>query len=208
MPVERIINKPIASNSFVIYENGNPFCIVIDPGTSDCLDLFHFLTTQNLVPEYIFLTHEHFDHIWGINKLKETYSCKIICSKKCGEKIVDRKKNMSVFFDQIGFQSYAADILIENINFSLMWHNMKFEFFVTKGHSDGSICIFFENNLFTGDTIIKDHKTVVKFPGGNKNDLLNSLDNLYSKFEDKTVYVYPGHNNCFYLNEIAIEQLI
>lgn len=208
MTVTRIINKPIESNSFVIYQEGSSSCVVVDPGTSDCLDLFHFFDIHKLVPEYIFLTHEHFDHIWGVNKLKQTFPCKIVCSEECAEKIVDRKKNMSVFFNQIGFKSYTADILIGNINFSLLWNNLKFEFIVSKGHTEGSICILVEDKLFTGDTIIKDHKTVVKFPGGNKNNLLNSLDFMFTKFERKTIYVYPGHGECFYLNEIAIEKLV
>jgi|ERR1035437_1697877 glyoxylase-like metal-dependent hydrolase (beta-lactamase superfamily II) len=208
MIVEGILNKPIDSNSFVLYEKGNSSCIVVDPGTSDCIGLLNFFKINNLIPEYVFLTHEHFDHIWGVNKLKESFPCKTVCSKECAEKIVDSKKNMSIFYNQIGFKTFPADILIENIDFNLIWNNLKIEFIVSKGHTEGSICIFVEDKLFSGDTIIKDHKTVVKFPGGNKNNLLNSLDIMFSKFDRKTIYVYPGHGNCFFLNEIAIEQLV
>ena len=80
--IERILNKPIDSNCFVIHALGKHSCIIIDPGTEDCEDLIRFLKSKYLIPEYIFLTHEHFDHIWGIKKLKETYSCKLICSQE------------------------------------------------------------------------------------------------------------------------------
>lgn len=208
MVIDRIINNPIDSNSFVIYKEGNTGCIVVDPGTSDCSDLLLFLDNHRLKPEYIFLTHEHFDHIWGVNRLKEIYYCKTICSRNCAEKIVDIKKNMSVFFNQTGFKSYPADILIENIEYSLTWEGLKFEFIVSKGHTEGSMCIYGGSRLFSGDTIIKDHKTVVKFPGGNKGDLQKSLNLIFSKFEGQNVCVCPGHGECFNLNEITSEQLV
>jgi hydroxyacylglutathione hydrolase len=200
--VKRVINRPVDSNCFVIYQKGCTKCIIVDPGTSDCAELFNFFQEHNLVPDYIFLTHEHFDHLCGVNKLKDSYGCKIVCSKLCSDKIVDRKKNMSVFYDQIGFQSYPADIFLEDINNKLVWNDIEFEF------TKCSVCISVENKLFTGDTIIKDHKTVIKFPGGSKEELLNTLDHLFLKFRDKNTLVFPGHGECFLLEEIVKEQLV
>jgi hydroxyacylglutathione hydrolase len=206
--VKRVINRPVDSNCFVIYQNGGTRCIVIDPGTSDCAELFFFFQEQILVPDYIFLTHEHFDHLRGVNKLKDRYGCKIVCSKLCSDKIVDRKKNMSVFYDQVGFQSYPADIFLEDINNRIVWNDTEFEFIDTRGHTKCSVCISVENKLFTGDTIIKNHKTVIKFPGGNKEELMQSLDHLFLKFRDKNTLVFPGHGECFLLEEIVKEQLV
>jgi hydroxyacylglutathione hydrolase len=206
--VGRIINRPVDSNSFVIYKNGCSGCIVVDPGTSDCSELLTFLNHNHLKPDYLFLTHEHFDHIWGVNKLKELYSSKIVCSQVCAEKIVERKKNMSVFYDQIGFQSFPADIITESISNRFLWNNSEFEFIGSRGHTDGSVCIAIEDKLFTGDTIIKNYKTVIKFPGGSKEKLLGSLDLLFHKFNNREIIVYPGHGDSFYLNEINKEQLL
>ena len=208
MIVACIKNKPIDSNCYVIYQDGNAGCIVVDPGTEECSELFQFFEIHSLIPEYIILTHEHFDHLWGVNKLKDFFSIKTICSVTCAEKIVDRKKNMSVFYNQVGFQSYPSDILIENTNCTFIWNTNKFEFVITEGHTDGSICIILEDKLFTGDTIIKNHKTVVKFPGGNKEKLDNSLKIIFSKFDGLKIHVYPGHGDCFYLDEIDIEEII
>jgi len=206
--VKRIVNKPIDSNSFVLYQHGRMTCIVVDPGTRNCDDLFHFFQKINVVPEYIILTHEHFDHIWGVNKLKDTFNCKIVCSKNCSEKIVDKKKNMSVFYNQVGFQTYPADILLENINYKLQWNEIEFEFVETKGHTDGSICIVFGDKIITGDTIIKDNKTITKLPGGSKAKLQVSLDSLFSRFTSGRIKSYPGHGNCFLLNAISIDKII
>jgi hydroxyacylglutathione hydrolase len=206
--VSRVVNRPVNSNSFVIYQAGSSNCIIVDPGTNDCAELLDFLIDHNLIPEYIFLTHEHFDHLWGVNRLKDTFGCRTVCSKDCAEKIVNRKKNMSVFYDQVGFQTYEADILLEDICYSLTWNNKEFRFLDTPGHTTASVCISVEDKLFTGDTIIKHHKTVIKFPGGSKVGLMNSLDSLFLMFRHRNITVYPGHGESFLFDEIAIDQLV
>lgn len=205
--IERIPNKPIESNSFVIYTYANNSCIVIDPGTEDCNDLIEYLEGKRLIPEYIFLTHEHFDHIWGVNKLKETYNSKIVCSIDCSVRIIDSKKNMSLFYNQIGFETYPADIYIEDTNYHLEWNDKKVEFISTKGHSDASICILIDNNLFTGDTIIKNSKTVIKLPGGSKSKLIESLYLLNNKFSEKHIRIHSGHGDSFWYEEVKNQKL-
>ena len=206
--VRRVVNTPIDSNSYVLYMEDNCNCIVIDPGTQSCDKLISFLHEFKLKPEHIFLTHEHFDHIWGVNRLKDVYNSKIVCSIKCGESIIDRKKNMSVFYDQKGFQTYSADVLIKDLDCKLILNDLEIEFIDSKGHTNGSICILIENKLFTGDTIILNTKTVVKFPGGDKEKLKHSLELIFSRLKDKAVSVFPGHGNSFFLNEVNIGNLL
>ena len=67
--IAQIKNQPVDSNCYVVSHEGFQGCIVIDPGTKDGDELFKYLTGKNLRPEFIILTHEHFDHIWGVNKL-------------------------------------------------------------------------------------------------------------------------------------------
>jgi len=198
--IKKIVNKPIDSNSYVLYTNKNKSCIVIDPGTEDCYELIGFLNDYNLTPEYIILTHEHFDHIWGVNKLKDTFNCKIVCSKYCSEKIIDKKKNMSVFYNQIGFETYHSDITVTNSS-KLKWNASSIQFLETPGHSDGCVCILIENSLFTGDTIIKNLKTVIKLPGGSNSKLKESLELIDNKFYGKQIMIYAGHGESFLYDE-------
>lgn len=74
MNVINFENNLLKSNSFVILENNS--AIAIDPYCMKCLDL------ENV--EYIFLTHEHYDHISGVNYFKECFpDVKVVCSKIC-----------------------------------------------------------------------------------------------------------------------------
>lgn len=205
--VERIKNKPIDSNCYVIYLKKKDSCVIVDPGTEDCYDLIEFIQRRRLNPEYILLTHEHFDHIWGVNKLKKKYSLKVLCSDECAERIMDKKKNLSVFYDQKGFSLDEPDYSFHENVFSLKWQNKEIELIKTKGHSEGCITIYIENFIFTGDTIIKNEKTILKLPGSNREELVKSLNFIKSKCSDKTI-VYPGHGDFFEFNELNINNCL
>ena len=83
--VKRFINNPISSNCFVVFDKAKGLhCIIIDPGSEIQSELFEYLDSYNLVPEFIILTHEHFDHCWGVNGLREKYNdIKLVCSSEC-----------------------------------------------------------------------------------------------------------------------------
>jgi hydroxyacylglutathione hydrolase len=115
---------------------------------------------------------------------------------------------MSLFYNQIGFQTYQPDIIVKDIEYHLFVNNTIIEFIETKGHSEGSICILAGNNFFTGDTIIFNTKTVVKFPGGNKEKLKTSFDLIRSKIQGRGIKVFPGHGECFLFDEINLENLL
>lgn len=198
--IKRITNKPVDSNCYVIWKSGNDKCIIVDPGSEDSSELIIFLNSNQLVPEYIILTHEHFDHIWGVNQLKDLFGTKIVCSSECAKNIIDAKKNLSLFFNQTGFEIYPVDLTIESIHNKLHWNNVTIEFIKTLGHSQGSISFYFNNKLFCGDLMIRGHKTVTKLPGGNKDQLEESMKYIFSKFNPSKTMVYSGHGDIFALD--------
>lgn len=204
--IEKFVNHPVSSNCYLIYKKGIPNCIVVDPGSDNPKDLLSFLNANNLKPEYIFLTHHHFDHIWGVNYLIGRFRSKVLSSKICSEKIVDHKLNLSLFYDDKGFVVPPADLLVENCNFCFDWEDTKIKFYNTKGHSESCISILVNNNLFTGDALLRDVKPVTKLPGGNK----KSLATTYSLFQlllndNPEIMIYPGHGEMFKLANKDLE---
>ena len=113
------------------------------------------------------------------------------------------EKNLSIYYDQVGFNSCKSDILTEDINDKLIWNDHLLEFINTPGHTEGSICVFTENILFTGDTLIKNKATVTKLPGGSKEKLSFSINMLITRFAETKPLVFPGHGNSFSFTEIV-----
>ena len=199
--VHQIINIPVTSNCFVVYDKtfGNE-CIVVDPGSESDDVLLDYFMQNELKPRYIILTHEHFDHCWGVNELREHFpTAELVCSMICSEAIQDKKKNYSVFHQQPGFDLKPADIILEDVNWSLSWNNFKLGFVPAQGHSAAGILFFFDKYVFTGDTLIKDIKTVTKLKTGSKEKLMESVV-LLEKEKGKNLIICPGHGETFGLD--------
>ncbi|MDP1622528.1 MAG: MBL fold metallo-hydrolase [Bacteroidales bacterium] len=200
--IKLIKNKPVDSNCYVISRDEDKNCIIIDPGDKEGEQLIGYLNGGGFIPVFIIVTHEHFDHIWAINKLKGIFKVNLICSQYCSEKIISSKGNLSVFYDQVGFSAFPADILVEEINYTLKWDDHLIKFISTPGHTGGCICVEIENNLFTGDFMIKGAKTNTKFPGGDAAILHSSFSSMKLLYQDKNIQVFPGHGEPFYFHEL------
>ncbi len=204
--IERFVNRPVQSNCFILYNEKTFEAIIIDPGNEDNSNINAFISNHRLVPRFIILTHEHYDHIWGTNKLKDLYNVNIICSKTCAERIILPKKNISIFHTQHGFSTYPADIIINIFPTEITLCGFTIRFIETPGHSNASICFSVENNLFTGDTIIKNEKIITKLLDGNSQKLMDSLKLILNSYAPQTI-IHPGHGESFQLNELIIDKL-
>lgn len=199
-------NNDIKINSYVlIYQN---YSIVIDPNNFD--EIEKVLDGTKL--EYIFLTHEHFDHIMAVDKLREKYNAKLIAQKLTSKNIQSSSKNLSKFSEIIfDFMKKTQTSKIEEISinsadieyedsYNLNWYGNTFFFKHTPGHSEGSSCIYINNYLFTGDSLFE--KVDTSFLGGKKtrDDYLNiTMPFFYSL--DKKMQVFAGHFNSFILED-------
>lgn len=201
LSVKTFVNQPVTSNCYVLYDKAEgKECIIIDPGSRSDDGLFSYLEKEELEPRYIILTHEHFDHCWGVNALVERYHIPIICSQLCAEAIQYVKRNYSVFYDnKDAFTINSKTICVEELGNSLSFGECILTFYKTPGHSDASISILAGSNLFTGDTLIKDEKTVTKLPTGSVEKLQESMS-LLASMKGKGLMVFPGHGEWFELD--------
>lgn len=194
MRIQRFNNSPIDSNCFVISSEFDGSCIVVDPGTEDCSNIFPFLETNCLKVEYCFLTHEHIDHIVGMKALKEKTGCYVVCSSVCAGFLNDTKYNLSEFEERFEpTNSFpAADITFDS-PLLIKWHDLDMKMSVMPGHSRGSAMMLIGKDLFVGDNLIKGLKTKANYFGGSKKDLLISLENIVERYGDLDLTVHCGH---------------
>ena len=84
MIIEKIVNKIAQENTYVL-SNSTSY-LIIDPG-SDSAALLEYLKLTDKAVCAILLTHAHFDHIMGLNDLKnisQTLQSIFITQKKNG----------------------------------------------------------------------------------------------------------------------------
>lgn len=201
LEIKRFINELMSSNCFILYDTKFNDCIVIDPGSKDSLNELEFFTFNKIVPSYIILTHEHTDHTWGVNGILEKYpNCKVVCCEVC--KLNLNKESNSYFSYYYSDNNYTysvnrVDILLEDINYKMKWHDQEIIFLSTPGHSMGSICIMIDNIIFTGDTLMQ-FKPYINKRNGSKKSYEESLAYLGRVLNCKIMMVYPGHGDVFY----------
>lgn len=195
MQVHRLINHPVDSNCFVLEGDIDNRCIVIDPGTEDCQELFNFLEERKLTVQYIFLTHEHIDHIIGCKALKEHYpEAQLVCSDLCAANLNNTRYNLSRLAEQFTPRnSFPEPDLVYSDELVIKWQGMKAQFFKAMGHSPGSSHALIDNCLFVGDTYIYHYKTTTTLPGSSKQELVKTFESLMNDFNDENITVYPAH---------------
>jgi len=187
MEIKIFNNNPMNENTYIITENEKWF--IIDPGFED--EKINIFTKKNKTPQFILITHGHYDHIGGINFFIKKYeNINILSSKDCEEKFYDPEKNLSYFFNmQTDFKDLNIKFIKENdiINFE----NNKIEVFETPGHSKDSLTFKLENNFFVGDLIFKQGIGRYDMPDSNINELKKSIKRIM-QFDDKSI-IYSGH---------------
>ena len=206
MKVKRIINEPVPSNCYVLYnESRGDDCIVVDPGSKDNSDLIGFLEANHLTPRYIILTHEHFDHIWGVNDIVERYKVPIVCSELYSQRIKDSFDNCSAMYDDTMAVIINSPVVsIESFGSILKIGKESIRFYSTPGHSEASIIFAVGEFLFTGDVLINGLKTVTNLPTGSKEKLKETL-NVFRKLQGAGLMVYPGHGDSFELDSYNLD---
>ena len=137
-------------------ENKKKIGIIIDPGSND-EEIYDFLKEENIEIKYIFLTHNHPDHIAGLDNAKEKLNVPIVISRLDGENIHDKKYTMMRLF-RLKELECDVDIMLEHLDEIKINNDIIFKFHLTPGHSLGSMCIELMGTdvVFVGDTVFKE----------------------------------------------------
>lgn len=203
MIIERHVNQLMTSNCYIVVDESSRTCVIIDPGSVESSREIEYIYNQGLTPVYIIISHEHTDHNWGVNALREAFpSIKLICSEECSKNVAMANKAYFLFYYDDPTYSYEiapAEILIKNEIDSLEWSGHKIEFYLTPGHSFGSMCIKIENHLFTGDTIMP-YKPYFNGRDSNQADWEESIG-FINKQVSREVMVCPGHGEILTLGD-------
>lgn len=196
-------NVPVPSNTYLLVNEASRKCIAIDPGTKEQANVRDYIQMHGLTLDYIILTHEHFDHCWGVNYLLESFRAKVVATRLCAEWV----QTPLNYFNQLYYNSdemyqiKQVDVIVEDIDWKLMWGDVPVAFVGTPGHTNKGMCIEIGGCLFTGDTILYRTKPFLKKRyGASKSELKESIEKIYNSYSGDTK-VFPGHGEPFLLED-------
>ena len=203
------------SNCYII--KSAQHVVIIDP--NDFIKIDKLLQSHNWILDWVLLTHEHCDHIAGLNKLRQYYTVKVLASQACSLGIQSTTINMTrimeayLYFKSGGtiltkypkFTCASADVTFED-SFDFDWKEYHFHFISVPGHTSGSVCILVNNSiLFSGDYLIPGEEVVTRLPGGSE-EAYEKHGKATLRSLPENIWTFPGHGNPFLLtNEVKHE---
>jgi glyoxylase-like metal-dependent hydrolase (beta-lactamase superfamily II) len=175
-------------------------CVLVDPG-ADGDRIIARLGKFLLRPRYIVLTHAHFDHVAALPELAAAYPDAEIAihpaeAAKLGPQSLDLHRQD---FSSVGAGDYVEALWKPLPVPTLLLREGDtlgpFKVLHFPGHSPGSIGLYGEEEkiLISGDTLFNAGMGRTDLPGGDSQELAQSLARIFSMDEDITVY--PGHGN-------------
>lgn len=168
-------------NCYIVSKDDQKTCCVIDPGYEPEL-ILDFLDEKGLTPEAILLTHGHFDHVGGVRTLAAEYKdCQVyLCNE---DLLMPPQMTAGPLYYTTNYRE-GTKLNLAGISWKVMH---------TPGHTPGSVCLFAEDCLFSGDTLFRDSCGRTDLPCGDYNSIMKSLQRLSQLEGDYKVF--PGHGD-------------
>ncbi len=177
LKVVPILCRPCEMDNYaylLIDEKENVSAIV---DASEALPVINECERQKVIPNFLLVTHHHFDHVEGNILLKQKYGAKIVGAKADEKRIegldIGLKDGDSFFVGDAEAKIIAAD-----------------------GHTLGHILWYFEKDkiLFTGDTLF--NLCIGGLFEGTPLQMWQTLQKIKQLPDD--VIFYPGHEYTIY----------
>ena len=162
--------------------------VIIDPGMADTRVL-EFLEENKGKQIAVLLTHCHFDHIGGVEKICSLFKAKVIIGEKEADGLNDPDVNLSHRFHYRLGKIIPDMLLSDGEKFSV--GDINFEAILVPGHTVGGMCYKTEDMLFTGDTLFYSTIGRTDFIGGDADALISTLKKIVNS--NTNLKVYPGH---------------
>jgi glyoxylase-like metal-dependent hydrolase (beta-lactamase superfamily II) len=137
-------------------------------------------------------THGHFDHVLANAFLAQTYGIGSYIHTGDRALLENTTEYGNMFGYHIEQPPAPAGFLTDGQCFT--FGRSQLQVLHTPGHSKGGVCFYASADKFvlTGDTLFQGNVGRVDLPGGDFDELMESLSQKLMSLPDDTV-VYPGH---------------
>lgn len=190
---------PIETNSYILDDGTS--ALSIDVG-GDPAPILEFLAKEKLTLLATIITHQHFDHLYGVHALQEKLGTPCYCPKGDAP-IEETESTKGGLWGLPKVPDFKKDYLPDGEDAIGPFH---FKILPTPGHTPGGVSFYFPDAkcVFTGDSLFYRSMGRTDFPFGDHEKLIKGIrENLFTLPNDTTVY--PGHGPQSNIGEESLE---
>lgn len=189
MTIKSFSVGPFPMNTYIVYEENGSECLLIDP--SDDLELLYkYISENDLKPLAIVNTHAHIDHIRFTSVIQEKYDLPFYLNDEELPLLENLQQQGAMFGLETATPPIVTNSLNETDNLNI--GDFSFKVIHAPGHSPGSMCFLFEDNLIAGDVLFDGSIGRTDLYMGNYNQLIDSIKTKLLTLAD-SIKVFPGH---------------
>jgi hydroxyacylglutathione hydrolase len=181
--IRKFIVNPLQENSFVVSDETGE-CIFIDPGfyfPQEKNKVKKYISDNDLNPVMIANTHCHFDHIMGVEFLRNEYGIPFLAHREDAFWVENAVEQGEMF----GFSIEPVNMpnSFFTVREPLKFGNSVLQIMHIPGHSPGHVVFYSEEDelLIAGDVLFYGSIGRSDLPGGDHNTLISNIkDKLFS----------------------------
>lgn len=190
MQITTIPGGPLPTNCYLLKDEKTGASAIVDPGFES--DELSDLVKKDGHVQKILLTHGHFDHISGVQRLQKETGAKIYMDIDELMFVHDSTLNLAPMFYSDGVKPFRVDAPLSEGD-TVALGSLEIKVLHTPGHTSGGCCYIVEDVIFSGDTLMKLSFGRTDFPTGNSTQIIDSLRKLAALKGDYRVF--PGHGS-------------
>lgn len=192
--VEKFVVNPLGENSYVLLDETGQ-CIFVDPGfyyEEEYEEIKDYIKENKLTPVKITNTHCHFDHIMGVEFVRNTFQIPFQAHADDAFWVSRATEQGQMFGFKLGPVSPVDQFLVENEY--LEFGNSRLKIIHVPGHSPGHVVFYSETDkiLMAGDVLFYGSIGRTDLPGGNYETLISGIKQKLLVLPGDTK-VYSGH---------------
>ncbi len=186
--------NPFSENTYLVY-NQALSCVIIDPGcytAEEKMRLKEYIAHKKLVPQLIFLTHTHIDHVFGLAEVKKEYKVPIYGHPLAAKGLATTELVAKLYGLTVDLPP-AIDIFIEEGE-KISLGPSSLDILFCPGHAPDHLVLYDpqEKFMIVGDVIFQQSIGRTDLPGGNFDTLMDSIHRKILPLPSETI-LYPGH---------------